>query len=64
MRLRTGSQGGARPQEVLQLLGIDSAREAVHIERVDLYTGAEAPRPAATEAAPPRRRWGRSRWVK
>ncbi len=64
MRLRTGSHGGARPQEVLSLLGIDAADGLVRIDRVGLYVGGEAPTPAPQSAASPRRRWGRSRWVK
>ncbi len=64
MRLRTGSHGGARPQEVLALLGVDDARSLVHITRVGIYAGAEAPPPAPELPTPARRRWGRSRWVR
>jgi hypothetical protein len=64
MRLRTGSHGGARPQEVLALLGIDPAQSLAWIDRVGLYAGGELPAPTPQPAASPRRRWGKSRWVK
>jgi len=54
MRLRTGSHGGARPQEVLSLLGVDEGR-VVRCHRTGLYASAkEAP-------ARPRPRWGAGR---
>jgi hypothetical protein len=64
MRLRTGSHGGARPQEVLGHLGIDLAESPVRIDRVGLYVGGELPAPTPQPATSPRRRWGKSRWVK
>jgi radical SAM-linked protein len=64
MRLRTGSHGGARPQEVLALLGEGDSERTVHIHRTALYAAGEAPTPTPpAEPAAPKRRWGRSRWV-
>ncbi len=63
MRLRTGSHGGARPQEVLALLGLDDPSVAASLHRVATYVGGELP----PETAAPRpktggwRRWGRPR---
>jgi radical SAM-linked protein len=65
MRLRTGSHGGARPQEVLALLGEGDAERTVRIHRTALYAAGEAPTPAPpAEPAAAKRRWGRSRWVR
>jgi radical SAM-linked protein len=59
MRLRTGSHGGARPQEVISLLGLDQDGLQVQYRRTGLY--------ASPDEAPPKRRtgvwrrWSRSR---
>ncbi|MFB3883038.1 MAG: TIGR03936 family radical SAM-associated protein [Armatimonadota bacterium] len=57
-RLTTGSHGGARPQEIVQLLGLESADNPVTYHRAGLYASAEAPtsRPRGVL-----RRWGRRR---
>lgn len=57
-RLQTGSHGGARPQEVVDLLGLGDERHLVRYHRTGLY--------ASSAATPPRpggvwRRWARSR---
>jgi radical SAM-linked protein len=59
MRLRTGSHGGARPQELVELLGLDVPERLVRIHRTTVYVGGEAP-PARPQPAP-RLRWGRRR---
>ncbi len=65
MRLQTGSHGGARPQEVVALLGEGEPERLVQVHRIALYAAGEASTPAPqTESTAPRRRWGRSRWVK
>jgi radical SAM-linked protein len=57
MRLKTGSHGGARPQEVVSLLGVRDGEYLVRYHRTGLYASAqEAPRPAAHV----RRRWTRT----
>jgi len=58
MRLRTGSHGGARPQEVIALLNLEGGDRMIRYHRSGVY--------AAAEAARPRRRgtwrgWGRLR---
>jgi radical SAM-linked protein len=58
MRLRTGSHGGVRPQEVVGLLGLDGDDRRIIYHRIGLYAGAQAavaPRKGAL------RRWTRSR---
>ncbi|UCC69347.1 MAG: DUF2344 domain-containing protein [Armatimonadota bacterium] len=56
MRLRTGSHGGVRPQEVVALLGLDGGDRRIIYHRIGLYAGAQAaPRKRAL------RRWTRSR---
>jgi radical SAM-linked protein len=64
MLLQTGSHGGARPQEVLALLGEGEPERTVHLRRVALYAAGETPASPPAEATAPRRRWGRPRWVK
>jgi radical SAM-linked protein len=58
MRLRTGSHGGARPQEIVSALGLGSGELPARCHRVALYASAEAP--AATSPSR-RRRWARAR---
>jgi radical SAM-linked protein len=58
MRLRTGSHGGARPQEVVALLGLDGEECAVRYRRTGLYAETEA---RASRTAGVWRRWSRSR---
>jgi radical SAM-linked protein len=59
MRLKTGSHGGARPQEVLSLLGITDGEHLVRYHRTGLYaSGQESPQ---RPPAPPRRRWTQTR---
>jgi radical SAM-linked protein len=62
MRLQTGSHGGAKPLEVVALLGIDAAQSQVRMHRMGVYAGAEAP--ASAPPRTPKRGWGRARWVK
>jgi len=57
MRLRTGSHGGARPQEVVELLGGEQEASPVRYQRLGLQASARAARPAV-EA---RRRWAKPR---
>jgi len=56
MRLRTGSHGGARPQEIVELLGIDTESALVTYHRSALYASAREP---ARPAAGLTRRWTR-----
>lgn len=58
MRLRTGSHGGARPQEVVDLLGLGSEECRVSYHRVGLYAGVPAEPRHTTGLI---RRWGRTR---
>lgn len=58
MRLRTGSHGGARPQEVVELLGLQGEGMLVSYHRVALYAAGQAP---AREQAKVRPRWSRTR---
>jgi radical SAM-linked protein len=59
MRLKTGSHGGARPQEVLSLLGITDGEHPVRYHRTGLYaSGQESPQ---RPPAPTRRRWTQTR---
>jgi len=58
MRLRTGSHGGARPQEVVALLGLEEGEGIILYHRTGLYAGSQAA-PAAHRS--PLRRWSRSR---
>jgi len=59
MKLRTGSHGGARPQELVALLGLDDPDRAVRLCRTALAVegelAPERPKPAL------RRKWGRTR---
>ena len=59
MKLRTGSHGGARPQEIVSLLELDDPDRAVRICRTALAVegelAPERPKPAL------RRKWGRTR---
>lgn len=43
MRLGTGSRGGVRPQEVVNLLGLDVETEAVRYHRTALYAKSQGP---------------------
>jgi radical SAM-linked protein len=61
MRLRTGSHGGARPQEVVALLGLVPEEQVASYHRAALYA---LPRPASTESPPRRRAWRRQRHPK
>ena len=58
MRLRTGSHGGARPQEIIVLLGIEEGESLVTYHRTGIYASAEA---APRGAARPGRRWAQTR---
>lgn len=58
MRLRTGSHGGARPQEIVALLGLEGDRRIVYYHRTGLYAGAETPTPHSRGVW---HRWSRSR---
>jgi len=57
MRLRTGSHGGARPQEVVALLGLDE-EHVIRYHRARLYASAKAAAPARRGL---RRRWRQAR---
>jgi radical SAM-linked protein len=57
-RLRTGSHGGARPQEIVALLGVDGQKSPVWYHRTGLYAAAEPPSPHTGGVW---RRWSRSR---
>ncbi len=61
MRLRTGSHGGAKPQEIVTLLdACDPTAARVH--RLGLYAGGELPPPTAPRPQTGlRRKWGRTR---
>lgn len=54
MRLRTGSHGGAKPQEVVSLLRLAGEDEFVRYHRTGLYASAQSP---AQSEAPVVRRW-------
>ena len=58
MRLRTGSHGGARPQEVAALLGLSDCEGGIRHHRIGLYVGANA---SAVAGKGVWRRWSRSR---
>jgi radical SAM-linked protein len=59
-RLQTGSHGGARPQEIVELLGLATGEYMVVCHRVGLYASADAP--TVTEKSHGVwRRWTRSR---
>ncbi len=57
-RLATGSHGGARPQEIVRLLGMESEDHPVLYHRTGMYAGAEA---TAAKSRGVWRRWSRSR---
>jgi len=54
MRLRTGSHGGAKPQEVVSLLGLAGEDQSVRYHRTGIYASAQSP---AQSEAPAGRRW-------
>lgn len=58
MRLRTGSHGGARPQEVITLLGLEEDGRVVRYHRTGLYASVEAAAPGSRGVW---RRWSRTR---
>lgn len=59
LRLKTGSHGGARPQEVMELLGISGEERPIRYHRTALYaSGQESP---ARPPVPVRRRWTQTR---
>jgi len=58
MRLRTGSHGGARPQEIVALLGLADQETQVCYHRTGVYASAQPPGPPAPRA---RRRWSGNR---
>jgi len=58
MRLRTGSHGGARPQEVVALLGLEERDGRITYHRTALYASAETQGPARKGLL---RRWTRAR---
>ncbi|MBN1460916.1 MAG: DUF2344 domain-containing protein [Armatimonadetes bacterium] len=57
-RLRTGSHGGARPQEITALLGVNEERTPVRYERTGLYVAGDVP---LRRTGGVWRRWSRSR---
>jgi radical SAM-linked protein len=57
-RLKTGSHGGARPQEIVSLLGLEEADRVVRYHRVGLHASAEVSAPRSGGVW---RRWSRSR---
>jgi radical SAM-linked protein len=57
-RLTTGSHGGARPQEIVQLLGLENGEHVILYHRTGVYAGAEATAPKSRGVW---RRWSRSR---
>ncbi len=57
MRLRTGSHGGARPQEIVQLLGLESGDIQTSYHRVGLYASGQAADQPRARARP---RWGQT----
>ena len=54
MRLRTGSHGGAKPQEIVSLLGLAGEDQFVRYHRTGLYASAQSPTQSETPAP---RRW-------
>jgi radical SAM-linked protein len=58
MRLQTGSHGGARPHEVVSLLGLDRDGIVVRYRRTGIYASTDAP---SAPRAGVWRRWSRSR---
>lgn len=56
-RLKTGSHGGARPQEIVSLLGLEDERRVARYHRVGLHASAQVRAPRAGVM----RRWKRSR---
>jgi len=58
MRLKTGSHGGARPQEIVELLGLGEGDSMVRYHRTGLYASAQE---TARPAAQVRRRWSQTR---
>ncbi len=68
MRLRTGSHGGARPQEVIELLALNGADRTITYHRTGLFAGAQlgaerasAGRSTGAPRAGRLHRWTRSR---
>lgn len=59
MRLKTGSHGGTRPQEVIELLKVGEGESLVRYHRTGLYASAQAA--PARPAAGARRRWSEAR---
>jgi radical SAM-linked protein len=57
-RLTTGSHGGARPQEIVELLGLEGEGRVVRYHRTGVYAGGEVTAPRSRGVW---RRWGRSR---
>jgi radical SAM-linked protein len=57
MRLRTGSHGGARAQEIVELLGLVDEERLVRYHRTGIYASAQAP---AERRRGVWRRWTRS----
>lgn len=56
-RLKTGSHGGARPQEIVSLLGLEKEGQVVRYHRLGLHASAEVSAPKTGML----RRWKRSR---
>jgi hypothetical protein len=59
MKLRTGSHGGARPQEIIVLLGLEDPARAVRLCRTGLAVEGEIALERQKQGL--RRRWGRTR---
>jgi radical SAM-linked protein len=59
MRLRTGSHGGARPQEIVVLLGLEDPERAVRLCRTGLAVEGELAPERPKQGL--RRKWGRTR---
>jgi radical SAM-linked protein len=57
-RLKTGSHGGARPQEIVQFLGLEREDCLIGYHRTGVYASAEATAPKSRGVW---RRWSRSR---
>ena len=57
MRVKTGSHGGARPQEVVDLLRLNEGDSTARCHRTGLYASAQETPPPAVQT---RRRWARS----
>jgi radical SAM-linked protein len=57
-RLKTGSHGGARPQEIVSLLNLDDDRRAIRYHRTGLYASAEV---STQRQGGLGRRWTRAR---